>query len=119
MGKSIVIQVIVGLLVCAPAYSFRAPAEAEGSEAGHAPLCHWPGEVNPWRSHPLALEHLAPPKGPLPFERWTEPVQTTVAAPSIPSESGGSRVRRSGSAMLVLPHVPRHSLLSVLCILIV
>ncbi len=119
MGRLIVIPVIVGLLVCAPAYSFGAPREAEGSEAGHAPLCHWPGEVNPWRSHPLVSEYLTPPKGPLPLERWTEPVQTTVAAPSIPSESGGSCVRRCGSAMSVLPHVPRHSLLSVLCILIV
>ena len=119
MGKSIVIQVIVGLLVCAPVYSFRAPTEAEGSETGHAPLCHWPGEVHPWRSNPLVLEYLTPPRGQVPLERWTEPAQTTVAAPSVPSESGGSCVRRCGSAMSVLPHVPRHSLLSVLCILIV
>ncbi len=119
MGRLIVIPVIVGLLVCAPAYSFGAPREAEGLEAGPAPLCHWPSEMNPWRSNPLVLEHLAPPKGPLPLERWTEPVQTTGASPSIPSESGGSCVRRSGSAMSVFPHVPRHSLLSVLCILIV
>lgn len=119
MGESIVIQVIVVLLVCAPVSGFRAPAEAEGSETGRAPLCHWPSEVNPWRSHPLVLEYLTPPGGQVPLERWTEPAQTTVAVPVVPSESGGSCVRRSGSAMSVLPHVPRHSLLSFLCILIV
>jgi len=59
------------------------------------------------------------PKERVPLQHRTEPGQIVVAAPGVLPKTDGSRTHRGGAPAAISAHVPRHSLLSVLCLLIV
>ncbi|HNY80564.1 MAG: hypothetical protein RBS72_19630 [Sedimentisphaerales bacterium] len=119
MRTAIVSQATAIMLACAAVCSPQAAAKGVLLETTENPRCHWSDAVDPWLANPPLPERLTLPEDRPPPAQRTEPGQGVVAAPAVLAKIDGSRTRRDGSPSGVSARVPRHSLLSVLCLLIV
>lgn len=119
MRMAVVNQAIAIMLACAAACSPQAAAKGVSPETANSPLCSWSDAVDPWLSNPPWPDLPTLPRERLPLGPRTEPGQIVAAAPAVLPKIDVSHSHRGGSFAAISAKVPRHSLFSVLCLLIV
>lgn len=118
MRMAVVNQATAIMLACAPACSPQAAAKGVSPETANSPLCGWLHAVDHWLLNP-PLPDLPTPGERLPLGPRTEPGQIVAAAPAVLPKIDVSHSHRGGLFAAISAKVPRHSLFSVLCLLIV